>query len=83
MKILSSPEEFLAWKEHPATQEYLTFLKDRQSDLKEAWGRGLSTTPEQQAQAVLLGQMVDLRWSDLADQYGWKREEADNEHERD
>lgn len=83
MKILSSPEEFLAWKEHPATQEYLTFLKDRQSDLKEAWGRGLSMTPEQQAQAVLLGQLVGLRWSDLAEQYGWKREEADNEYERD
>ncbi len=72
MQILSDREAFQAWKDSPATKEFLSFLRDRQSDLMSAWGLGAMMGPEQQAQAVLLGQLADLTWQDLADQYEWE-----------
>lgn len=62
MEHLNSPEGFQAWKDSPATQEFLGLLGQRQRDLMAAWGRGASLTPEQQAQAVLLGQLSRIRF---------------------
>lgn len=77
--LLSNRDEFQAWKESPQTKEFLTFLRDRQSDLTAGWGRGLPMTPEQQGQAVLLGQLAECRWSDFAAQYELKGDDDDQQ----
>jgi hypothetical protein len=66
---IRTEEGFQAWKDSPLTREFLQFLKDRQRSLMEAWGRGKSLNPEHQAQAVLLGQLAEIRWPDVAEQY--------------
>jgi hypothetical protein len=66
---LTDPAAFQEWTAHPTTQEFLAFLKSRQSDLMEAWGRGTALTVEQQAQAVLLGQLSAIRCDDVREYY--------------
>lgn len=61
--------EFQNWRDNPVTVEFLGFLRDRQQALMVAWGRGLSLTPEEQAQAVLLGQLADLSFEMIAEEY--------------
>ena len=65
-------ETFQAWKEDHRTQGFLRYLRDRQSDLMEQWGKGLvnSNLPEIQAQAVALGQLAGIGWDEIAAQYG-------------
>lgn len=75
---LINPEALAAWKRDRLTVAFLHFLKGRQMDLMEAWGRGESLTLEHQAQAVLLGKLVDLSHEHVAEQYGYK-ERADGE----
>ena len=60
-------EEFQAWKASPVTAEFLSLLAARQQALMAAWGSGSPLTPEQQAQAVILGQLARIRFSE-ADQ---------------
>lgn len=76
--LLLDPGEFRAWKDHPTTVEFLRFLKDRQMALAEAWARGTVWSPEQQAQAVLLGQLAEISSADVAEQYGVELKEHDN-----
>lgn len=64
MAILDK-EEFQRWRDHPLTVEFLGVLRQRRSDLMEAWGRGQFLSPEQQAQAVLLGQLAGVSCNDL------------------
>ena len=66
---IKTKEGFQAWKDNPLTREYLQYLRDRQSNLKEAWARGKLLTVEQQAQAVLLGQLAEMGWDEIAAQY--------------
>lgn len=53
-------EQFQAWRDNPLTQEFLGLVRKRQQELTAAWGRGLPLSPEQQAQAVLLGQLAGI-----------------------
>lgn len=64
---LTNPEEFLAWRDSPLTQEFLGLLRKRQLSMMEAWGSGTAWTETQQGQAVLLGELARLRFSE-ADQ---------------
>ena len=68
-QLLLDPEEFQRWKDCPLTQCFLNYLRDRQSDLMLAWGRGLVVLPEEQAQAVVLGQLAEIRFEDIEQQY--------------
>ncbi len=77
--LLTSKEEFQRWAEHPGTKAFLAYLLKRQAALMEAWGRGASLVPEQQAQAVLLGQMAGLNSDDIAHEYGVERPEVADE----
>lgn len=70
--LLADKAEFQRWADSPATVEFLSYLRERQLHLMQAWGRGLALTVEQQAQAVLLGQLAELTWEDLAQQYRWE-----------
>lgn len=76
--LLLDPEQFQAWKEHPVTAEFLRFLKDRQRGLMEAWGRGVALCPEQQAQAVLLGQLAGISSAEVAEHYNVETGGPDN-----
>lgn len=64
-------DQFQRWKDSPLTQGFLAYLRDRQSDLTRAWGKGLvgSNLPEVQAQAVVLGQLAEISFEDLQQQY--------------
>ena len=73
--VILDKEEFQRWRDHPLTKEFLTLLGNRQRDLMEAWGRGHSLTPEQQAGAVLLGQLAGLSFEYVCDLAGIERPE--------
>ena len=68
--LLTSREEFQRWTEHPGTVAFLEYLRDRQEALMVAWARGSQMAPEQQAQAVMLGQLVSLSADEIASDYG-------------
>jgi hypothetical protein len=69
MTILE-PEEFQRWKDSPMTREFLNLLQKRRQHLMEAWAAGQPLNPEQQAQAVLLGHLADLKHEDVLDMAG-------------
>lgn len=69
MNRMTEPDSFREWLDNPATQDFLKYLRERQMALMEAWGRGLMTSPEQQAQAVLLGRLSDLSFEDMIEHY--------------
>ena len=35
-----SKEEFLGWKDHPVTKEFMAFLHKERESFKEAWAQG-------------------------------------------
>lgn len=63
-RLITDPAEFRLWLDNPATQEFLGLLRSRQVRLMEAWAKGAVDLPEVQAQAVLLGQLSRLRFSE-------------------
>lgn len=69
MSLMQDKATFQEWKDNPATQDFLTYLAERQMALMEAWGRGAPLTPEQQAQAVLLGRLSTIRFEDICEHY--------------
>lgn len=75
MAILE-PEEFQRWRDQPLTGEFLGLLKLRRQHLMEAWAGGMPLTPEQQAQAVLLGQLSEVRLDDLREIAGLEPSDA-------
>lgn len=68
-------EGFQQWKDSPLTQEFLSLLGKRQSALMESWGQGVHLLPEQQAQAVILGQLAEVSFEDVQDMAGIERGE--------
>lgn len=68
--LLLDPEQFRAWKDHPVTQEYHRFLRDRQTALATAWAEGRVYSVEAQAQAQILGRLASLSLEDVAAEYG-------------
>ena len=75
MTILE-PEEFQRWKDQPLTREFLKVLAKRRQALMEGWGSGQMLTPEQQSQAVLLGQLAAVSFDDVCDMAGVERAET-------
>lgn len=78
--LLIDPEELRRWKSQPATEEFFLLLEKRRQDLTQAWARGVSMGPEQQASAVLLSQLLGLSAEDFRNEFGI--EERDDEQER-
>lgn len=70
MNLLRDKEEFDRWWGHPGTQAFRMYLVDRVEALSEAWARGAEMSPEQQAQAVLMNQLVELSADSIAADYG-------------
>lgn len=70
MSLMKDKSTFQEWKDNPATQDFLTFLAERQTALAEAWARGASMTLEQQAQSVLLGHLSQISFEDICEHYG-------------
>lgn len=75
--LLINREEFQRWADHPGTKAFMTYLADGQRALMKAWAAGKSLVPEQQAQAVLLGQLVRVSSDDIARQYGVEAPDAE------
>ena len=67
MSLLTTREGFQAWVDRKETQEFLALLRSKQLRMMEEWGSGRTWEAEQQAQAVLLGQLARLRFNE-ADQ---------------
>ncbi len=70
MSLMKDKATFQEWKDSPATQDFLTYLQERQMALSAAWGRGASMTLEQQASAVLLGHLSQISFDDIREHYG-------------
>ncbi len=69
MMILEA-EGFQQWKDNPLTREFLQLCRDRQQALAMAWARGRNLTAEEQSQAVLLGQLAQVRFNATDDAPG-------------
>ena len=67
---LQEEEVFQAWKDSPLTKAFRELLLTKQQNLSQAWARGHSMTPENQASAVLLGQLADLSHDDVLEILG-------------
>ena len=70
---LQDRETFQAWVESPLTREFLSLLEAKHRHLKDKWGSGWVLSPEEQAQAVLLGQLARICHSDGDDKGGGAR----------
>ena len=79
MNRLTDPEAWEAWKSHPLTQEWFKFLKDRRTDLMEAWGSGNLMQEQDQAQAFTLKHLTDLSAGDVRRFYGINDEANDGD----
>jgi len=68
---LMDKDLFQEWRQSPMTVEFFQFLRDRQSNLMQAWGQGTagSHLPEVQVQAILLGRLAAMDWDDVVEQY--------------
>lgn len=75
--ILADPEAWAEWKNNPQTRAYFQMLSLRRSNLMDSWARGQLTTPEHQASAVLLTQLVDLSHDEVLDMLGIESSEGD------
>lgn len=62
-------ETFSQWRDHPLTELFLTYLKDRQARLANQWAQGNLMASETQARASLLGQLAQIRWDDVESEY--------------
>lgn len=82
MNLMQDKATFQEWKDSPATQDFLTYLAERQMALMQAWGKGLSVSPEEQAAAVLLGRLSTVRFEDMCEHYGLEMSDATQEIER-
>lgn len=69
MSLMKERDSFQEWKDQPGTRDFLAFLAKRQQRLMEAWGRGAPLTPEQQAQAVLLGRLSKVSFDDMIEHF--------------
>lgn len=63
-------EQFEAWKAGEANQGFLKFVLDSREALMADWADGRPMTPENQATAVVYGDLLGLQWADVADFYG-------------
>ena len=77
---LANPAEFQAWKEHPTTQAYHQFLKDRVSQLSLLWAQGHQLGIKEQSQAETMGDLASLSVNDVR---GFYSMEAIDEQQRD
>ena len=67
---LLDPDRFQAWRDQPLTQGFLAYLKDRRSDLMEAWAKEFPLGLAEQREAALLGQLAEISFEHIAEQYG-------------
>lgn len=66
-----NPESFRAWKDHPSNQPFFQFLKDQQARLIKEWSETEGEMhPWGRPKVLILGELADLRWSDVAAFYG-------------
>lgn len=70
MNPLVNKDEFQRWWEHPGTLAFRAFLGDRVKAMQTQWAQGAQFSPEQQGQAVLMSQLLDLSSDDVAREYG-------------
>ena len=63
-------QTFEEWRHSPLTALFLRFLKDQQSDLGRRWMEGQALGLQEQTKALLMGELADLSWADVADFYG-------------
>jgi hypothetical protein len=50
---MMTAEQYLQWKEHPLTQLFHQFLRDKRMELMEQWAGGVHCTPTAEGTAVL------------------------------
>ncbi len=82
MNPLTNPETWEAFKSHPLTQAYFSFLKERQSDLSRAWGEGVPLGEAEQAQARTLHQLVTMNCADVRRFYDMPEPEVEDADEQ-
>lgn len=67
-RLLADPEELEAWKQTPATKDFLTLLAERRLHLMEQWAAGHRLGEAEQAQAVTLSKLLNLSADDFGEQ---------------
>jgi hypothetical protein len=57
---------FQEWKDHPRNKPFLQFLRDQVEALKDQWASGVEMDSRQQTKALLMGELSDLEWAEVA-----------------
>ena len=73
---LTEPERFQAWTEDPLTKGFLQYLTDYRMQLAEAWAAGSPMSDKEQSMAEVLGDLSDLKVSDVRRFYGLEEAET-------
>lgn len=66
---------FLEWRDHPLNRAFRQFLKDQREALMEQWASGQPMDQRDQCKALLMGELSDLEWPDVARFYEIEVEE--------
>ena len=69
MALGLTPEEFGAWRSHPATQKVFKYLRDRRDDLAKRWVEGETMDDNAQVYAQMYGDLAEMSFDDIAEFY--------------
>lgn len=63
-------EEFAAWRARPETKKFLEFLNEVRESVKEKWAEGIPMDEKEHAVAMVYGDIIGLRYEQVAEVYG-------------
>lgn len=61
---------FLEWRQARVNRPFFQFLKDQREALAQRWAAGEEMDSRQQCKALLMGELADLAFEDVARFYG-------------
>lgn len=68
--LLMDKDQFQRWRDHPGTTAFLEYLGRRRLNLMETWALGVPLKPEDQMEAMLCSQLMELEPEDVALVFG-------------
>lgn len=74
-------DELEAWRHHPTTKKVFKLLRDCREVFKEKWAEGTLDNPEllahYQIRCEVFKIVLDLKYEDFCDVYGWELPETE------
>lgn len=77
--LITDPAEFQAWRDLPATKEFLDFLQEEARRLADLWTEGHPLSERHQARAQLFRELSAVNFEWIAATYGIELKENESE----